>query len=261
MKNLFTYLFVGTIVVLMTGCGFNSSFYKNDPVKTDVLLSQGNYRIVKYVEGEWSALYVLGIGGLRKEVVTSNAISEMYKNAKLTGNQQIINITTVTSIRFFVVFWRLRAVARGNVIEFLDENGNPIPSVAPQGTAQRVQNEPQTVSASNNDVQQGNALQVQDITSEKQDQTSSMVDGSESVYALFPNIDKEDVVEPQLMANDCYIAYLIKSNQFKQSSDRDLLKSLCDVAHIQTLVKKYDIKLLNKYSKNHDKQLTNKYHK
>jgi len=259
MKNLFMYLFVGTIVVLMTGCGFNSSLYKNDPVQTDVLLSQDNYRIVKYVEGEWSALYVLGVGGLRKETVTRNAVSEMYKNAELTGNQQIINITTVTSIRFFVVAWRLRAVARGYVIEFLNENSNPMPSIAPQGAAQRVQDEKQTVSASYSVAQQGSAPHVQEPKPAEPNQTIYTVD--ESVYALFPGIDKEDVVEPQLMANDCYIAYLLRSNQFAAAADRDLLRSLCNEAHIEKLARKYDIALLNKYSKKHSKQLTTKYHK
>jgi hypothetical protein len=42
----------------------------------------------------------------------------MYKNANLTGTQQIINITTTTSIEQWVVYTKKRAIARGYIIEF-----------------------------------------------------------------------------------------------------------------------------------------------
>ena len=89
-------LFLGCLVaVLFASCaGINTTPYQNEPVETKVLLSEANYKIVGQAEGEWSATYVFGIGGLSKKSLTNNAISEMYKNANLTGNQQIINVTT-----------------------------------------------------------------------------------------------------------------------------------------------------------------------
>ncbi len=98
--------------------------YSNEPVETKVVLTQDNYRIIKQVEGEWSALYVFGIGGMSKKAVTTNALSEMYKNADQQGNQQIINITTTQSIENWVlVASRYKVIARGYVIEFLPSNG------------------------------------------------------------------------------------------------------------------------------------------
>ena len=109
------------VAVLFASCaGMNMSFYRNNPAETKVVLTESNYHIVGQVEGEWSATYVFGIGGLSKKALTTNAISEMYKNANLTGNQQIINITTTTSIESWVVYSKHRAIARGYIIEFED---------------------------------------------------------------------------------------------------------------------------------------------
>ena len=107
------------VAVLFASCaGVNTTPYQNKPVETKVLLSEANYKIVGQAEGEWSAIYIFGIGGLSKKALTTNAISEMYKNANLTGNQQIINITTTTSIENWVVYSKHRAIARGYIIEF-----------------------------------------------------------------------------------------------------------------------------------------------
>ena len=113
------FFLITMVAVLLASCaGLNTTSYKNDPLETKVILKEANYKIVKEVEGEWSAVYVFGIGGLSKKALTTNAISEMYKNAQLTGSQQIINITTTTSIEQWVVYTKKRAIARGYIIEF-----------------------------------------------------------------------------------------------------------------------------------------------
>lgn len=118
-------------VLLLSSCiGLNRSPYTNEPLQTNVVLSQANYRILKQVEGEWSCRYIFGIGGMNKETVTTNALSVLYKNAQLRGNQQIINITTTVSVRSWLgIVVRYTVIARGYVIEFL-----PLTSVAPSST-------------------------------------------------------------------------------------------------------------------------------
>jgi hypothetical protein len=107
------------VAVLFASCvGLNTTPYAHNLPETKLILKDGNYKIVGQVEGEWSATYVFGIGGLSKKSLTNNAISEMYKNANLTGNQQIINITTTLSIEQWVVYTKKRAIARGYIIEF-----------------------------------------------------------------------------------------------------------------------------------------------
>ena len=107
-------------VLLLTNCvGLNITPYANNPAETKVLLSEANYKIIKEVSGEWSATYVLGIGGLSRKSLTTNAIGEMYKSAELKGNQQIINITTTKSAESWCLLYaRYRVVAHGYVIEF-----------------------------------------------------------------------------------------------------------------------------------------------
>lgn len=114
------FLLICIVVVCLTGCaGLNTTAYQNDPVETKVVLSGANYKIVKEVEGEWSAVYIFGIGGLSKKALTNNAVGKMYENAKLTGNQQIINITTtVSSKNIMGVYSKSYAKAHGYVIEF-----------------------------------------------------------------------------------------------------------------------------------------------
>jgi hypothetical protein len=109
------------VSTLLASCaGISRTPYKNDPVETKVVLQESNYKIVKEVQGEWSATYVFGIGGLKKQVLETNAISEMYKNAQLTGNQQIINITTTQTVETWAIgiYAKHRVIARGYVIEF-----------------------------------------------------------------------------------------------------------------------------------------------
>ena len=112
--------FLGCLVaVLFASCaGINMTPYEHNMPETKLILKEANYKIVGQVEGEWSATYVFGIGGLSKKALTNNAISEMYKNANLTGTQQIINITTTTSVEQWVVYTKKRAIARGYIIEF-----------------------------------------------------------------------------------------------------------------------------------------------
>ena len=113
------FFLVAIVAAIFASCaGINTTPLGHNLQETKVILKEANYKIVGQVEGEWSATYVFGIGGLSKKALTNNAISEMYKNANLTGSQQIINVTTTTSIEQWVVYTKKRAIARGYIIEF-----------------------------------------------------------------------------------------------------------------------------------------------
>lgn len=118
MKTIKTILFCLVAVLFASCAGLNFTPYANNPVETKVILSESNYHIVKEVSGEWSATYIFGIGGLSKKSLKNNAVSEMYKNAGLTGNQQIVNVTTTLSVENWFVYSKYRAIAHGYVIEF-----------------------------------------------------------------------------------------------------------------------------------------------
>lgn len=119
MKAIKFFLFAMVAMLFASCAGLNTTPYQNDPVETKVLLSEANYTIVGEATGEWTATYVFGIGGLKKSTLKTNALSEMYKNAQLKGNQQIINITTTTSVESWIgIYTKQRVVAHGYIIEF-----------------------------------------------------------------------------------------------------------------------------------------------
>jgi hypothetical protein len=120
MKAIKAILFCLVAVLFASCAGVNTTPYTHNMPETKVILKEANYKIVGQVEGEWSATYVFGIGGLTKKALKNNAISEMYKNANLTGTQQIINITTTTSVANYLLYTKTRAVARGYIIEFIE---------------------------------------------------------------------------------------------------------------------------------------------
>lgn len=123
MKNSIKIALFSLVAVFFTSCmsGINTTGYKDTTAETKVILKEANYKVVGMVEGEWSATYVLGIGGLSKKALTQNAVSEMYKNANLTGSQQIINVTTTVSVENWLGFYsKKHAIARGYIIEFTE---------------------------------------------------------------------------------------------------------------------------------------------
>ena len=72
------------------------------------------------VRGESVQNYVLGMGGLSKKSLNESAMSEMYKNANLTGSQAIINVncTYKNTMILAPIYWQTKAIAVGTVIEF-----------------------------------------------------------------------------------------------------------------------------------------------
>ncbi len=82
-------------------------------------MSQANYRVVKSVQGTSSQVYVFGLGGLSRKSLRESAMSEMSKNANLTGAQAIVNTNIQYKSSNYVIVNKIEAIATGTVIEFL----------------------------------------------------------------------------------------------------------------------------------------------
>ena len=115
------FLLVAMVAIIFASCaGINTSPVQNNVPEINLILKEANYQIVGEATGEWSATYVFGIGGLSKKALKTNALSEMYKNAQLTGTQQIINVTTTTSVKSILgVYTKQCVIAHGYIIEFV----------------------------------------------------------------------------------------------------------------------------------------------
>ena len=118
MKNLFKICTVSLAVLCLSSCALKSTNSSNI-TETKVILSENNFKVVGQAYGESSSTYVFGIGGLSRKSLRNNAISEMSKNAKLTGAQTLTNITTHSTIKMVTpIFMRVTYSDTSNIVEF-----------------------------------------------------------------------------------------------------------------------------------------------
>lgn len=98
------------------------------PPQTNVVLKENNFKMIKKVTGEWSATYILGLGGASREALASNSVAEMIDKAQLKDNQALINTTTAISTKYIFgnLYTEITAVSTGYVIEFVSS----IPSIS-----------------------------------------------------------------------------------------------------------------------------------
>lgn len=112
---------VACVALLTTSCSVSNQATSNANVtQTEVVLSKKNYRVVGTVSGESSQNYWFGIGGLSKKSLRESAMTDMYKNANLTGSQAIINVNVSYRNKFILIYNGAKAIATGTVIEFVD---------------------------------------------------------------------------------------------------------------------------------------------
>lgn len=135
------YFFYGALIcsfIMFVGCGATYNLALNaNLTSTQVQLSTNNYRIVRYVTGEATDTYVLGIGGLTKSALANNSYANMLQKANLQGSQAIINVSTSIKDNFIVVWQKRTVVTSGLVIEFTGEETitNPQSTVIVENTS------------------------------------------------------------------------------------------------------------------------------
>ena len=61
--------------------------------QTNVVLSEPNYKYIRTVSGEATATYFLAAGSRNGRDVLQEAKENLYKNADLTANQEIVNVS------------------------------------------------------------------------------------------------------------------------------------------------------------------------
>jgi hypothetical protein len=108
-------------VLLLEGCGFVPTTMRHDStVLTNVTLSQNNFTVLGQVEAAASSTYILGFGGLSKQLY-GQAKNEMIKKAGLKGRARAIaNVTYEKHVAFYLVVEVVTVTATGTVVEFTD---------------------------------------------------------------------------------------------------------------------------------------------
>ncbi len=107
---------------LLGGCSIHSqSMLSCNLNQTQVVLNQNNFKVVGYAEGESSVTRILGIGGCSHKAVRDMAVSEMFKNAKLSGSQTIVNVNfKKADVGFRPFYTQTTWVATGVIVEFTE---------------------------------------------------------------------------------------------------------------------------------------------
>lgn len=129
MKQLF-YLMLATIMLSSCATGMYLPGKSHLGLNTNVVLSQANYRIVRNLE----VTVEINNSNLKRVDVEKSAYAELLRQANLTGSQALANVV-VEEVRrenmnlFGFIKHKQYVSAYASIIEFLDDSGNPIPSV------------------------------------------------------------------------------------------------------------------------------------
>ena len=148
MKNYIWAVLLVLPLVLSTSCRVHDGLTRNENQhQTQVVLSEKNYRIIKYVEGDASARYYFGIGGGKsKRGLVARARENMLANAGLIGKSRaVINETVETQYKqtFFVT--DVRYIVSAYVVEFYDPATEAAPAAEESRYAEPEKPAPPTV--------------------------------------------------------------------------------------------------------------------
>ena len=119
MKKLIILVAICTSILFFSGCAGMKDMTYNTMNRTEVVLSQNNFKVIGQAEGTTYATYIFGIGGYNKKRLQENAVQQMYKNANLTGSQTIINVNYTSTVKSVLgVYTKRQVTAYGTIIEF-----------------------------------------------------------------------------------------------------------------------------------------------
>ncbi|NLO71493.1 MAG: PorT family protein [Porphyromonadaceae bacterium] len=113
---------ITVLVLLFASCSTYNGLTRNENhSQTQVVLSEKNYKIVKYVEGDAYARYVLAFGGKSKRGLLARARENMLRNAGLIGaSRAVINETVETRVRQSLFVTEVWYIVSAYVVEFYD---------------------------------------------------------------------------------------------------------------------------------------------
>lgn len=229
MKKINYFLVLLFVACVLGSCAIGSyvpSTLNVGGVSTQVVLSQANFRIVRDVE----VVVDINNSHLRRADVEKSAFAELTRKYPLTGSQAYINVVLEEVRRESSFSLKQHVAIRATIIEFLQENGEPIKSAeSPYNTSlQRIVKE------------ETNELSTEEVTTPKSENKTEVTETETNGYNI---------------ANDYYIAYLISTERYNQLEDKQLLNELCNTQNILEFSKKYEKSVLRAYGKKHDKRL------
>lgn len=111
------------IVLFLSSCVGHRGLTRNvNNHETNVVLSQPNYKVIKYVQGESVAKYFLGIGGYGNKGMIAQARQNMLRNAGLIGKSRaVMNETVEVRTKQLLLYTEFRYIVSAYIVEFNDD--------------------------------------------------------------------------------------------------------------------------------------------
>jgi len=131
MKNNYLLITILFMIFVTTSCKVHDGLTRNENQhQTQIVLSEKNYRIIKYVEGDATARYYFGIGGgSSKRGLLARARQNMLRNAGLIGTSRaVINETVETQYRQVFFMTEVRYIVSAYVVEFYNPETGTTPA-------------------------------------------------------------------------------------------------------------------------------------
>tara|TARA_R110002072_G_scaffold259253_2_gene417871 strand:- start:133 stop:747 length:615 start_codon:yes stop_codon:yes gene_type:complete len=88
------------LALFLSGC---AAFYQGQLGPSNVVFTTNNFQVTKSVQGEASAKYFFGIGGIKRSGLVKEARDNMYATNKLQANEMITNVT-LDSRHYFLLY-------------------------------------------------------------------------------------------------------------------------------------------------------------
>lgn len=126
-KILFT-LLISTLILLTSCTGYRGLTRNINNHETSVVLSQPNYKIIKYVQGESVAKYFLGIGGYGNKGMIAEARQKMLSHTGMIGKSRaVINETVEVRTKQILLYTEFRYIVSAYVVEFSNDPDFVVP--------------------------------------------------------------------------------------------------------------------------------------
>lgn len=119
---------LGLLLLTASSCNVSREAASNLALQqTNVVLSRSNYRVIGQVEGKSKQFYFLGFGGISKNALEQNALSDMYDEAfeySKGRSTAVINVSVGYKTGIYLICGERRAYARGTLIEFYEDQNS-----------------------------------------------------------------------------------------------------------------------------------------
>ena len=219
----FTLLFVACVVSSCSIGSYVPSTLNIGGVSTQVVLSQANFRVVRNIE----TVVDINNYNLRRADVEKSAFAELTRKYPLTGSQAYINVVLEEVRRESYTSLKQHVAIRATIIEFLQENGQPVQSnESPYNTILQRTTQPEV---------------------KKTEEKNQIVASNEEL------INSEKIAQmAKAKKNQYYIMCLFKTNNFNYNNQSEAEKYF-NIQNLQKEKTKYTLKELQKLSEGYDK--------